>query len=217
MRIERGWAYPDADHFMAAEMHDDGSYQGSHLAMALAHVTDWSCAVDGGAHVGTWSKPMAAKFARVLAIEPSPDTCEALTENMRLFDCTNVEIHNVALGAESGRVTMHLDPRAVALQNTGGRYVQDAVNGSVSIPRITLDSLDLRACGFLKLDIEGSEPLALAGARKTLKRCRPIVLFENKNLWLRHGLSVQTPQEVLVRAGYRQLAKAGCDLIWGPA
>jgi FkbM family methyltransferase len=215
--MERGWAYPDADHFMAAEMHDDGSYQGSHLAMALAHVTDWSCAVDGGAHVGTWSRPMAAKFARVLAIEPSPDTCEALTENMRLFDCANVEIHNVALGAESGRVTMALDARAAELQNTGGRYVQEAVNGSVSIPRITLDSLELPTCGFLKLDIEGSEPLALLGARKTLKRCRPIVLFENKKFWRRYGLPDEAPQDVLLRARYRPLERAGCDLIWGPA
>lgn len=217
MKTRYGWAFPDADEFMANEIHEDGTYQFGHLRVALQYVTDWSVACDVGAHVGTWSKPLAAKFARVVAFEPSQDTFESLAENMRVFGCSNVELHNVALGAEPGAVTMVLDARAATLQNTGGRHVQEAVNGSVSIPRITLDSLNLESCGFLKLDIEGSEPLALMGARKTLKRCRPIVLFENKKLWLRHGLSEVDPQAILTRSGYRQLERASCDLIWGPA
>jgi len=211
-----GWVFADADQFMADELHADGGYQAGHLRVALQYVTDWTCAVDCGAHVGTWAKPMSEQFGTVIAIEPSRDTFQALTENMRTFGCANVELHNVALGAEPGRVTMALDAKNTERQNAGGRYVQNAVNGSASVPRITLDSLDLPSCGFLKIDAEGSEPLVLMGARKTLKRCRPIVLYENKTLWLRHGLSAVDPQTVLAQAGYRQLERASCDLIFGP-
>lgn len=218
MKVERGWAYPDIDDFMVHEMKDDGSYQAGHLRLALAHVTDWSCAVDGGAHVGTWSKPMSAKFAKVLAFEPSKDTVEALKANMQAFGCTNVEIHHAALGATAGAITMRLDGRAASLKNTGGRYAAKSVAGDVQVPRVTIDSLNLPTLGFLKLDVEGSEPYALEGALDTLARCRPIVLFENKKLWQQHfGLAADAPHQILTAAGYREIVHASCDVIWGPA
>lgn len=212
MKLERGWAYPDADVFMAAEMRDDGTYQAAHLQAALAYVTEWSVAVDGGAHVGTWAKMLAERFAKVIAVEPSSDTFTALSVNMASFACANVDCRNVALGAVAGSVSLHLDPKDEARQNTGGRYVRDGG----SIARETLDSWHLPTLGFLKLDVEGSEPLVLMGARATLTRCRPIVLFENKRLWTRYGLRADAPHAVLRQAGYRLLRQVGADDIWGP-
>lgn len=213
MKVVHGWAFPDADEFMATEMKEDGTYQASHLRLAEGYVTDWTCAVDGGAHVGTWSRLMSARFTRVIAIEPSPDTFEALKVNMAAFGCVNVELQNVALGAVPGVVSMGLDARAESLKNTGGRYVRDGG----TIPRITLDSLKLQTCGFLKLDIEGSEPLAIMGARATLAKCHPIILYENKAHWRRYGFKANAMETVLAQAGYRHLCRAGLDAVWGPA
>lgn len=210
-----GWAFPDADQFMANEMKADGSYQRSHIDAALRHVTDFRLAIDGGAHVGTWSRVLSQSFQSVIAVEPSRDTFEALTANMQTFGCDNVDRRNVALGAVSGSVSMApLDPRAEALKNTGARFVQSG--GDIPCQRI--DEWKLPSLGFLKLDVEGSEPLALEGARKTLVRCRPIVLFECKGFWRhRYGLPIDAPQRVLESVGYHQLEQAGKDLIWGPA
>lgn len=213
MRTVRGWAFPDDDEQMAAELGADGGYQSGHLAEALRHVTDWTAAVDGGAHVGTWSRMMATAFARVLAFEPSRDTFEALQANMAAFGCANVETVNAALGATPGAVEMAIDAQHAARRNTGARYV----GGAGSIPRVTVDSLALETLGFLKLDVEGSEPLALMGARATLERCRPVVLYENKGLWSRYGLKPDACAQLLRKAGYRRLATAGRDDIWGPA
>lgn len=213
MKTVSGWAYPDADTHMAEAMTTDGTYQGSHLAKALDYVTDWSCAIDGGAHVGTWTKSMSLAFSFVHAFEPSEDTFAALVANMRKFNCENVELHCAALGAAPGSVSMALDPKEIARQNTGGRYVQDGGE----IPRITIDSLALPSLGFLKLDVEGSEPLALMGARATLARCRPIVLFEDKHHWTRYGMRPDAVETILRQASYRSLARAGGDAIWGPA
>lgn len=213
MRLERGWAFPDADVFMAKEMGDDGTYQAPHLAKALEYITDWSLAVDGGAHIGTWTRLMADCFAQVIAVEPSPDTFEALTANMRTFGCTNVDLRPVALGASPGTISLHLDPKQAARKNTGARYVRDGG----TIPRETLDSWALPTLGFLKLDVEGSEPYVLMGARETLARCRPIVLFENKRFWTRYGLQADAPQYLLTIAGYQRRAVVGADEIWGPS
>lgn len=212
MKTVNGWAFPDVDEFMAGEMKADGTYQASHLRLALKHVTDWGVAIDGGAHVGTWSRLMAERFGRVIAVEPSPDTFECLVENMRAFGCSAVEARQVALGAVPGKVSMILDGPQAERKNTGGRYVGPGSD----VPQQTLDSWNLESLGFLKLDVEGSEPLVLMGARATLARCRPIVLFENKGLCRRFGLKPVAAQDVLAAAGYRELEIAGCDRIWGP-
>ncbi|MES2341723.1 MAG: FkbM family methyltransferase [Pseudomonadota bacterium] len=217
MKEVNGWAFPDIDEFMAGEMKADGTYQASHLRLALKHVTDLGVAVDGGAHVGTWSRLMARAFGQVIALEPSADTHECLVENMRRFGCPNVEVRQVALGAVAGLSAMVLDGPQLERKNTGGRYVAPAsAKGDRTVRVETLDSWSLPSLGFLKLDVEGSEPLALMGARATLARCRPIVLFESKGLCRRYGLKPAAAQDVLASCGYRELEIAGCDRVWGP-
>ncbi len=43
-----------------------------------------------------------------------------------------------------------------------------------------IDDLELAELDFIKLDVEGYEYQALKGAEQTLKRCRPMVMFEDK-------------------------------------
>jgi FkbM family methyltransferase len=214
VKIVRGWAFPDADQFMVNELKVDGTYQLTHLEAALRHVTNFTVAIDGGAHVGTWSKVLATRFARVIAIEPSPDTFACLEWNLTQAGCANVERRSVALGEAPGVVTMALDAANAARANTGARFAR----AGGSIPVQTIDSWQLESVGFLKLDIEGSEPMAIEGARETIARCRPIVLFEDKRLWSRHfGLPKDAVGRLLAAMGYRPIESVGRDAIWGPA
>jgi FkbM family methyltransferase len=214
MKIEKGLAWPDADRFMVEELAPGGTYQLANLAAALRHVTQFATAIDGGAHVGTWSRVMAGRFATVIAFEPSQDTFDCLTFNLAQAGLDNVRCMRAALGAEAGHVTLALDAENEARANTGARFTRPGG----TIPVLTIDSLALTDLGFLKLDIEGSEPAALEGASKTLTRCRPIVLFENKRLWARHhGRPKDAVVRILERHRYRHLESVGCDQIWGPA
>lgn len=213
MKLAKGWAFPESDVFMINELKDDGSYQAGNLRIALQYVTDWSLSVDGGAHVGTWSRLMSPVFQRVIAVEPSADTFEALACNMKQFNCENVELKNLALGEMAGRVSMVLDGRGLELKNTGARHT--GVGKDVAVE--TIDSWNLPSLGFLKLDVEGSEFVALKGARETLKRCKPIVLFEDKKLWFKHHGQPKNSVEVfLASVGYQEVARASMDAIWSP-
>ncbi len=210
IRLVHGWAFPIADRFMSEQLHPDGSYQSGHLRIALEYVKDWSIAVDAGAHVGTWSKTLSSHFTRVIAAEPAEDTFQCLEMNMRRFECTNVELRNVALGAASGTVHMVLDGRALDLANTGARYMK--VGGK--IPCEAIDDWHLPSLGFLKLDIEGAELQALTGAALTLARCKPIVLFECKGFGKRYGEQPDAIPKLLTSLGYHQAAVCGCDKVW---
>ena len=44
---------------------------------------------------------------------------------------------------------------------------------------ITLDSLNLARCDFVKIDVEGMEKAVLEGAVETLARCQPVLYVEN--------------------------------------
>ncbi|HEX7770338.1 MAG TPA: FkbM family methyltransferase [Dokdonella sp.] len=211
MRFVQGIAFPEADRQMAADMRADGTYQADHLTAALRHVTDWSCAIDGGAHVGLWTRLMAPRFGRVLAFEPSPDTFECLEANSQ--GLSNVRCYSMALGDAPGSVSMTWSEACAARANTGGRFVQPG--GDIQV--ITIDSLQLPSLGFLKLDVEGYEPHALAGAVETIARCKPIVLYERKFHWTHNfGLPKNAVTDILGGLGYHELERVGGDAIWGP-
>lgn len=213
MKMVNGLAFPDADEFMVNETDQQGHYQMRNLTAALRHVRTFRTALDGGAHVGTWSAVMSERFGKVLAFEPSPDTYECLVHNLREHGHANVDTYQAALGAEPGRVSMALDPANAARKNTGARHVA----GGSEIQVVTIDSFGLTDLDFLKLDIEGSEPMALTGAMDTLNRCRPVVLFENKRLWTRYfGMPKDAVSRLLTAIGYHLVEAVSMDQIWAP-
>jgi FkbM family methyltransferase len=214
MKLAAGIAFPDVDRFMVSELAPAGTYQLANLDAAMRHVKHFGRAIDGGAHVGTWSLIMAGRFAEVVAFEPSPDTFECLQFNVAQRALANVRCVQAALGAAPGFVSMALDKDNEARANTGARFTRPGG----TIPVVTIDSLKLADVGFIKLDIEGSEPAALEGAQVTLGKYKPIVLFENKRLWTRHhGKPKDAVVRILQRHRYKLLQQVACDQIWGPS
>ena len=53
-----------------------------HIIRALRHVTSWSLAIDGGAHVGVVSRYLQEHFKSVIAVELAPDTAACLRKNL---------------------------------------------------------------------------------------------------------------------------------------
>lgn len=199
---------PDSE-YLQLEALAAGPWQVDHLEKALEHVTDWTCAVDGGAHVGSWSLEMAKRFETVIAFEPAQDTFEALEANT--LSVRNIVRNGSALGETFGTTGMADDNRYSG-GNTGGRYV----SGAGKLPVIPLDSLELPTLGFLKLDVEGYEVFALKGAESTLRRCKPVVLIEVKpRMAHRFGITPHAAPEYLTGLGMVEVARAGSDWIYG--
>lgn len=211
MKMMENWAVPDADRYTVRKMFGGACIQGGHLDKAMEYVKQRRVAVDGGAHIGTWTRKMSKWFERVISFEPSPESFECLKFNVH--DRPNVELRHQALGKEPGRVGMTLKghDKAIASGNTMAMFVTEGDE----VERVTLDSLSLDVLDFLKLDVEGSEVDAMMGAKETLLRCKPVVLFEDKEHWSRYGYGSKAPQELLSMLGASFYCVIGCDQIWG--
>ncbi len=175
-----------------------------HLEEALKHVTDWSVAVDGGAHVGSWSKFLAGRFSSVVSYELAPDTFYCLKKNMQ--DLKNVQVIHAALGHEPGRVGV------AGAGHTLGRCVGEGD----SVERVTLDDQKLPSLGFLKLDLEGYEYYGLKGAEKTIRKFMPVILVEEKGHDSRFGISPRAATEFLKSLGYRHISHKKPDSLFIP-
>ncbi len=150
---------------------------------------------------------------RSRAPPPCSTLKRSLSQSRWMTGCGEQGSATISPGDAPGFVRMELNAEQAKKANTGARYTRP---GGV-IPVETVDSWNLPSLGFLKLDIEGSEPLALRGAKDTLRRCKPIVLFEAKFLWVHnHGLPKDAVSTFLKQQNYRFIERVSRDEIWGP-
>lgn len=145
-------------------------YQDDVRAEAYKYVTDFNIAVDVGANVGLWAKPLIEKFNHVIAFEPLEQVYSCLERNVQGL---NIEIHKHALGSVNDKVDMVFDA-----ENTGGSYVSEVGQGSIDIKR--LDDLNLPKFGLLKIDCERHELEVLKGAMDTILKYKPIIVCEQQ-------------------------------------
>ena len=145
--------------------------------------------VDVGAHVGWFSRMAVSLGARVVACEPHPVLYGLLQANL---EGTNATTHRVAVGDRAG--VGALLPSADnsgdhQLQRHPGFQRREPCPGehrdAIPVQIRTLDGLLAGMCpALVKVDVQGAEPLVLAGARDTIARCRPWLLVEYAPLLL---------------------------------
>ncbi len=168
--------------------------------------SNYGVAIDGGAHVGSWTVEMAKVFQTVYAFEPCEEAFSMLCENVinETSDCDIIPMQK-ALYNEECAVEV-IAPRG--RQTLTARQVKLNPNGKVEAT--TIDALDLKGCDFIKLDLEGCEPLALKGGRRTIKKYKPFLVVEfaaEKGF----GPQCKKSQTMLEQWGYREIWRNGVD------
>ncbi len=159
---------------------------------------------DIGANIGHHTLFISRRSDRVISFEPFEAVRRKLEEKVVANRLTNVEVYPVALGAENGSFPFY--PPTGANSGTGSLLpLSDAA--PIEVPVRRGDDLvredGLPAPTLVKIDVEGSEPAALAGLRDTLTAARPFVLME---------LFGPTRDRVIDEAGLRALLYPGAEL-----
>lgn len=202
--IERnGFWWPTDDDWCWRVIHDELP----DLDTAISLTKGRAVAVQAGGNVGVWASYLAARFKRVETVEPDAINYECLVKNVP----DNVNHRRAGFGAKSGAAGM------VNVKGNAGAHYIGAEAGE--IPIITIDSLDLPACDLLCLDIEGHEPHALLGAEQTIRKYRPVIMFEEKGLSERYyGVPRGSAEKWVLDLGieYRVKVKVRADVILCP-
>lgn len=130
--------------------------------------------IDGGAHIGVFSRFAFRRGAqKVVAVDPDPRNLEYLRRNFaeELREGRFILVQK-ALWDRVGPLKLSLDPLSAR-----NRVFEPEGGSENSVPGTTIDELvkeyGLHTVDFIKLDIEGAEAPAIAGAQLTLSQFLP--------------------------------------------
>lgn len=214
------WELPESDtYFHRVFQTTPEGFEIDHLKYTLKFCKRFRVAVDGGAHVGTWTAHLAECFQFVFAFEPAADTFECLVKNLEHYP--NVSIKKAALGPYRGRCTIEHDPLREG--NTGARVMTNlefttnrGLGGSGKCLVETVDDQEIVDLDFLKLDVEGAESLALIGAAKTIRRCSPVIMIECKEFNPPRNGGVGEAKRILADLRYKEVGGIRNDRVFLP-
>ena len=210
----------------------------SHLLSLIEELGDkgGGTAVDVGAHLGFLSAAMAKRFARVLSFEPNDFNYRLLVANMAInafshVQCYNVPLFSSAVSLSLGKPEQQEIPLPIgsdgdfdgfAGANLGAYLFTQEGTGIFYRTARTLDSYDLENVSFIKINAQGADGEVIRGALETIRRCKPVVVFEwEKHLSQRFTTSLDDVTQLLQAAGYRidvlsRSIEKQCDYIARP-
>lgn len=163
-------------------------------------------AIDVGANVGVFTRYLSRQFGEVHAIEPIPH----LAKRLRTVAPKKVTVHNCAVGAENGEITIRTPLDAVggrmdALSTAAGQnnFELFGHNGSIEtlVQQHRLSTLvtSERRIGFVKIDVEGFENEVLHGSAELINRHQPLLLIEIGQV---HNSNFMDTLELIKGMGY---------------
>jgi len=192
----------------------DGHYEPALTARCRELLDRNRDVVDVGANVGfhtvMFSKAVAGRGRRVLAVEPMPAALGRLRKNIERNGVTpNVVVFEGVVSNAEGTVTIFSVPGLEEYSSLGAMAHPSIAGMPLEARQVTARTLDQVVdehgldCGFLKIDVEGVEHLVLEGGQRTLSQHRPVILAELSDPLLRkNGSSAKAIVTMLQSFGY---------------
>lgn len=167
-----------------------GGYEPIETAFVDANVQRGMTFVDIGANIG-WFSARAGRLVgqqgKVISFEPRTETFKALNRTMQDNGFSSFfESYNAAVGPAPGETEIGWSHNS---DNPGGTWTlpegwlrdqfRNAGATMQKAPVLKLDDVIRdRKVDFIKIDIEGAEPLAFDGASNVLRKSRPLIMSE---------------------------------------
>lgn len=187
-----------------------GDYEPSNSEIFRTLVRPGDTVVDIGANFGWYAALLAREVGEngsVFAIEPLEGFYNQMLRNLELNQIENVSCHQIALGEEAGELRIYTFsdlPQGYA--SSFDRNRKDAKPNDC--PVVPLDDFvtehGINTIDFLKIDVEGHEPMVFKGGRNTLSQeMAPLIAFEvNTSCLQSNSSSGAGLQEQLRTLGY---------------
>ena len=184
-------------------LEEAGNGQSLQRDASLKYVKNWRTAIDVGANVGEWTRPLTKKFDHVICFEPNPNFRECFNRNITE---SNVTLYPYGLSthahtAEQGTNHTHLN-----------YVIGDTTPRDGDIECRSLDSFDLTDVDYIKIDVDGFEIPVLRGAQETLRENNPVINIEMKER--KRPKIVEESRRILRNMGYNCHSRVRSDEVW---
>ena len=173
-QLDNGWYVPDNEkkitsHVISNPNKENPTYEYRVRDKILEALPTFGTFVDVGANIGIWSYPFQKHFSNVIAYEPSPRNLECLYKNV-----DNIIVHEAGLG--DVKTNAHF---VDSEDNCGNAHiVHKEKKHSYQIEVRRLDDENLEQCNIIKIDVQGYEWPVIQGAKQTIEKFKPWVIFE---------------------------------------
>ena len=173
------------------------------------HCKNHNVVVQAGGRCGTYPILYSKIFNKVYTFEPEALNFYCLKKNITE---DNIVFKNACLGNESKFVDVKLPKKATEKKGINvGTY---QVSGEGNIPMILIDSIDLKFCDLIHLDIEGYEGYALEGALNTIKKFQPVICLEVNGLGKQFNYPKNKILDLLNSLNYKYVETIDADMLF---
>jgi FkbM family methyltransferase len=201
----------DLREFVQRQVYFMGTFEPVESYLFMRLLRPGMVVVDAGANLGQYTMLAATAVGpagSVHSFEPVPAVFASLQSHVSANRLTNVQMNQVALWHEEGTVRLGLPPESA---DNAGSWTIGSTHGPtacVDAQAIRLDTYvsnkDVPRVDLIKMDIQGAEPFALAGARKVLAQWHPTLMMEvHRPSLLALGSSPEALWEMLREFGYQ--------------
>ncbi|MEO5889551.1 MAG: FkbM family methyltransferase [Ferruginibacter sp.] len=160
------------------------NYDDEIIELAKKYITPDSVLLDVGANYGQMSIVLSKYIAslgngKVYAFEAEPFVGEILQKNVSINNCNNIQIVQGAVHNKSGDKLVFPEPDFKRFDSYGSYGIDPLARQGRTVETLTIDSLNIPGkISFIKVDIQGSDLFALQGAKETILKNKPVIVFE---------------------------------------
>ena len=178
----------------------------------LAFVSRASSIIHVGSGIGVTDVLMTKlnPSINIYSFEPRDKCFCLLSKNIAANNCENIVILNNILGHMTGYIKV---PKDLCTIKCDLEDVIELCNGSFITDNdqfcfLTLDSLNLRACDLMYINMPGFEYMSIVGGLATIKKYKPVICYHtdpNKTQQVSEtlGVHLDSPQDILERLEYK--------------
>jgi FkbM family methyltransferase len=154
------------------------------VEVAKKYFKKGTAVLDIGANYGQMSVILSKHIAsigagKIYSFEAEPFVGQVLKNNIEINNCKNVEIILGAVYHKSGEKVVFPEPDFKRFSAYGSYGIDPLAKSGRTIETITIDSLQIKEpVSFVKVDIQGSDLFALQGAKETILKNKPVIIFE---------------------------------------
>lgn len=148
-----------------------GTYESGIAKSIAARVKPGMTVFDVGAHAGYYTlmlSRLVGPQGRVFAFEANPDNASKLRRHLQINRIENVELVEAAVSDRSGTAFFDVDAGIAKYGSIGAKYgyMGELAESGIPVRSVVLD--DFPIPDLIKMDIEGAETRAFAGASRLL-------------------------------------------------